>query len=1050
MSSSSSSSSSARQTKVAFQGVPGAYSELCIREFFGDLTRAGKAGGKGPAVVPLPCATFDLAFEALIKGRADLAMLPIENSLGGTIYRNIDLLLRCPVHVIGEHNFRVRHCLLALPGTKKAEVKTVISHPQALAQCEEYIRRLGATAQNELDTAGSAEMIQKQKLRGFAAVASSLAAETYGLEKLDEGIEDNSNNYTRFLCLQSIGDRPAVQLPFSLSLPRPEGTAMKTSIVFCLNGARRPGKLFKALSTFALRDISITKIESRPMKETQSVIRDARRPLYYDFVTLGSSGTLAGDDASAAKSRAKFQYVFYVDILAGIEEKQTVNALRHLGEVCSFLRVLGSYPESREMAAVVSAGETKESHENAQEKKKNNNKKGALRILVVGFGVFGQFLAKTYVRQGHVVFACSRSDYTSLAGTMGVNYFTMDKAKEFFATGGLDCIVLSMSINSFERVVKSLPWASLKTNTLVVDVLSVKIHPKTILLSELPFHLDILCTHPMFGPESGAKGWAGLPFMFERVRVRNRETCGKFVNTFGGEGCLMYEMTCEMHDSYAASSQFITHTTGRILSKLNIKSTPINTRGFESLLKLVETTCKDSFDLYEGLYKHNVHSREQLTHLRSAFDEIERILVSSEDRKKQEGGAQGAPENSDPSQREVNPNVASMKPSATIQIHALATKLKEEGQEIVSLAVGEPNDTKCPAPILEAAHKALADGRTYYTSSVGMLELRKEICAKLLRDNQLKYTPDCIVCSNGAKQSLMQLITAVASANDEVIVPAPYWTSYPEMCRLVGCKPVILPTEAKENYLVSPQQLEDAITPKTRVVILCSPSNPTGSVYPQSRLEGIAKVLRRHPRVLVLSDEIYEYITYDEDTPHFSIATLPDMYERTAVVNGFSKGFAMTGFRLGYIAAPPRLAKLCAKVQGQITSCPSSISQCAGVAALKMGMGPVEAMLKDFRKKRQFVMDSLAQMPDIECPMPLGAFYAFPRISAYYGKATPEGGKISNSTEFCKYLLSKYKVALVPGAGFGDDRCIRISYAGDMNDLRKAMSRLGECLKSLK
>mmetsp|Transcript_12792 Transcript_12792/g.24993 ORF Transcript_12792/g.24993 Transcript_12792/m.24993 type:complete len:978 (-) Transcript_12792:209-3142(-) len=974
-------------------------------------------------------------------------MLPVENSLGGTIYRNIDLLLRRNVHIIGEHNFRVRHCLLALPGTKKEDIKTVISHPQALAQCEEYINNLGAVAQNESDTAGSAEMIAQKKLKGFAAVASALAAKTYGLEILDEGIEDESSNFTRFLCLERIPEQQQTRPNPVVSLTE---TRMKTSIVFCLNGAREPGKLFKALSTFALRDISITKIESRPMKNIANIIREARKPFFNDFAAQSTEWKEGGGE----RLRAKFQYLFYIDVLAGIQDKTTVNALRHLGEVCSFLRVLGCYPESREMSIAPPSSEAKDQSEPTQEAKgdKALKKKGAMTILIVGFGVFGQFLAKTFVKQGHRVLATSRSDYTALAESMGVEYKTMDHIEELFGMDKLDSIVLSVSINSFKKVVSSLPWKCVKTplKTVVVDVLSVKIHAKTTLLSLLPPDFGILCTHPMFGPESGKNGWAGLPFMFDRVRVTDRRNCEKFVKIFSDERCSMYEMSCELHDSYAASSQFITHTTGRLLSKLGLQSTPINTKGFESLLKLIETTCKDSFDLYEGLYKHNVHSKQQLTHLRKAFDELEATLTQSDEQnRKKEEEKKAAAAGVHTSQAEVNPRVAAMKPSATIQIHSLATALKDEGKKVFSLAVGEPNDTPCPKPILKAAEVALRTGKTYYTSSVGMIELREEVCKKLKRDNGLDYTPGQIVCSNGAKQSIMQLVTALVSPSDEIIIPAPYWTSYPDICRMAGCEPVIVRTEAKDSYQMSAAQLEAAITPRTRALILCSPSNPTGSVYPEEKLKELAKVLEKYPRVFVISDEIYEYITYEGAT-HTSFASLPNMYERTAVVNGFSKGFAMTGFRLGYVAAPLKVAKLCAKVQGQITSCPCSISQHAGVAALRMGMKPVQDMIQDFTTKRQYVLDSLSKMTGVVCSRPMGAFYVLPQISAYYGRMTPDKKQIiSDSTSFCKHLLSEYKVALVPGIGFGDDRCLRISYAGAMSDLEEAMTRLKKCLDSL-
>ncbi len=386
-----------------------------------------------------------------------------------------------------------------------------------------------------------------------------------------------------------------------------------------------------------------------------------------------------------------------------------------------------------------------------------------------------------------------------------------------------------------------------------------------------------------------------------------------------------------------------------------------------------------------------------------------------------------------------NPRVASMQPSATLAMAGRAKKLKRAGADVIALSAGEP-DFNTPEPIAEAGIQAIREGFTRYTQNPGMPELREAICEKFARENNLEYAPAQILCSNGAKQSVAMAVSVLAAEGDEVLIPAPYWVSYPEMTRFAGAKPVIVHTTAETQYRLTPQQLADALTERTRVLILCSPSNPTGSVYTHEELAALAEVLHGHERVVVVSDEIYEHVIYD--AIHVPIASLPGMQERTITVNGFSKCFAMTGWRLGYMAGPEDIVKQAAKMQGQFTSAPSSISQRAGIAALNMDMELVRVMVQAFRERRDYLLERMSAVQGIHAPKPEGAFYLFPQCSDYYGTVAPSGRTINSSDDLCFYLLEEHLVALVPGAAFGDPNGIRISYAASMDNLQKAFDRI--------
>ena len=383
--------------------------------------------------------------------------------------------------------------------------------------------------------------------------------------------------------------------------------------------------------------------------------------------------------------------------------------------------------------------------------------------------------------------------------------------------------------------------------------------------------------------------------------------------------------------------------------------------------------------------------------------------------------------------------------SQTIRMAALGRELKAKGLDIIDFSIGEP-DFVTPDHIRDAGKKAIEDGYTHYTPVAGYPELRQAISEKLKRDNGLEYSPAQIVTSTGAKHSLANVIMSVVDPGDEVLVPTPYWVTYSELVRFVQGKVVFIRGSFDNGYKITPEQLEAAITPKTKLFIFSSPCNPSGSVYSREELSALAEVFRAHPRVVIISDEIYEYINYRGD--HASIASFDFLKDQVVVINGLSKGYAMTGWRLGYIAAPLALAKACEKLQGQVTSGTCSITQRAAIEALRGDIGPSKAMVAEFRKRRDFILGALADIPGLRIQEPDGAFYVFPDVSAYFSKHTPEGA-VGNADNLCMYLLEKGLISTVTGSAFGEPDCIRISYATSMEKIAEGMTRLKSALAAL-
>ncbi len=561
--------SPARRVRIAYQGSPGAYSQKAVFDLLGNN------------VVSIGYTTFEDVFDALSNDEVSYSLVPIQNSLGGSIHINYDLMLRHDMHIIAEYELKVEHCLLALPGTKKENLRMAMSHTQALAQCRNYLRSLNLSTVDGGDTAGSAKRISEEKMKDVAAVASRLASETYGLEVLDSNIEDDDVNYTRFLLLSKKSVKEYLT----------DETQSKTSIVFSLKN--QAGALHKVFSCFALRDIDLSKIESRPMNShLLAWLRST--------ISEGYSGS-----EYAVKSEPHFKYVFYIDFLAPELSTAACNSLAHLHELAPYMRVLGSYPiggnllgdivnEVAADAAVPSSLPTSFNlppftpipmierdgggvgglHEHFQDTQQ------PLEIGIIGFGKFGQYISKRLMGK-HKVRAMSRAMFSSAGKSMGIPYYNYLNHRIFF--DGLDVVLITVSIISFESVLRSIP-SQCWEGKLVVDALSVKKYPKKVLLDVLPPDTDILCTHPMFGPDSGSYSIASLPLVYDKVRVNTSEgkqRCSAFLDTFSEFRCKMVPMSCEMHDELSANSQFVTHLIGRILGELDIKESTIDTIGFK-------------------------------------------------------------------------------------------------------------------------------------------------------------------------------------------------------------------------------------------------------------------------------------------------------------------------------------------------------------------------------------------------------------------------------------------------------------------------------------
>ncbi|MEC4116979.1 pyridoxal phosphate-dependent aminotransferase [Myroides phaeus] len=391
----------------------------------------------------------------------------------------------------------------------------------------------------------------------------------------------------------------------------------------------------------------------------------------------------------------------------------------------------------------------------------------------------------------------------------------------------------------------------------------------------------------------------------------------------------------------------------------------------------------------------------------------------------------------------LSDRINSLTTSQTLAMAAKARELKSQGIDVISLSLGEP-DFNAPEFIKEAAIQAIKDNFSKYPPVDGYMELKEAISKKFKRDNNLNYAPNQIVVSTGAKQSLYNVAQVMINPGDEVVIPAPYWVSYAEIVKIAGGIPVEVPTSIDTDFKITPEQLESAITPKTKMIWFCSPCNPSGSVYSQSEFEAIATVLEKHPNIFILSDEIYEHINFTGS--HCSIGTIGNLQNRTITVNGIAKAFAMTGYRIGYIGAPEFIAKACTKMQGQVTSGANSIAQRATITAVEADPSVLKEMVQAFQKRRDLVVGLIKEIPGMKINVPEGAFYVFPDVSALFGK-TYQGVQVNNADDLSMYLLEKAHVATVTGDAFGNPNCIRMSYATSEDQLIEALRRVKEALK---
>jgi aspartate aminotransferase len=397
-------------------------------------------------------------------------------------------------------------------------------------------------------------------------------------------------------------------------------------------------------------------------------------------------------------------------------------------------------------------------------------------------------------------------------------------------------------------------------------------------------------------------------------------------------------------------------------------------------------------------------------------------------------------------QQLLSQRVNALSESETLKMARMGRELKAQGHDVISLSLGEP-DFDTPDHIKDAAYQALKDGYTKYTPVAGLPELTKAISEKFKRENNLDYRPEQIVVSNGAKQTVYNLCQALLNPGDEAIIFAPYWVSYFEIIKMAEATPVCVYAGVERDFKPTPEQLEAAITPRTKFLLFSSPCNPTGTVFTRDELQAYADVIARHDNVLIISDEIYEHINFTHE--HVSIGSFPNVKDRTITINGFAKGFAMTGWRLGYMGAPTVVADACTKIQGQVTSGASSFGQKAGAVALTSDLGPTEKMREAFRERRDIVLNMLEEIPGIKTNLPDGAFYIFPDISSFFGKS--DGTTTINSADdFCDYVMTNAYVGLVSGSAFGDPNCFRLSYAASEAQLREAVRRMKEVLGRLK
>ena len=884
--------------KVGYQGVKGCFSWEGLINFFENYKNINSINYD----------FFSEVFTALNNQQIDYGFLPIENSLGGSLIENYDLLTENNFKILGEYQMHINQCLFI---NKKADIttlKNVYSHPQALAQCKNNIIKMDLIPKDYFDTAGSTKMALKNI--NTACICPKEIGLKNNLQLIKENFQDNNINITRFYLITAnhkyINTISGKRTNFTLSFIIDDGI----------------GKLAQILSLFDKQSINLTKIMSRPFKNNVT---------------------------------EKFKYIFYCEgshhSTYDIFKSWTYNNLPNVN-------ILGIFPIYN------------------QNKLPLNDQ---FKIGIVGFGRFGQFLAKQMVTYGWEVHCTSKSNYNQIAKKIGVHYHL----KENFEKIKLDCVLFSVSINSFENVIKNINFDFFK-NKLIVDVLSVKKYPYKILTQLLPESADILLTHPMFGPDSAKITWNNKKFIYYNVRITDNKRLNNFLNFWSFNNCDMISLSPDWHDQYAANSQFLTHLTGRILNELNLSSTSIDTDGFKNLLKLVDCTTNDSWDLFDGLYKYNISSEETLNKFQWALSNINKKLNNNE-----------------------------IKKSATTEFFEKIQTL----DNIINLAIGIPVNSSFPPIKL-----TLKTNHLQYTPVSGIDKLKRKIvlyCNK--RENSKFDNYNCII-TPGGKAALLLSLAAISNPGNEWLIPSPYWVSYPDLVKSINCKYKMINTTLTNNWNINLYNIEIEFEKKSVLgIIICHPNNPLGKNYSDNFLKQLIVLSRKYNK-WIICDEVY--LSWSNAS---SILKFTQLNDKIISINSFSKGWGLMGLRVGWILTPHLISNKIISLKSTWLTCTSNFSQ---MVALKM-LGKkwnLEYKKLELEANKWYTLFNNYKIIYLKLD---GGIYLFPNIQKILLEKTVE--------QFCNDLLNE-GLAIMPGTNFGNKYHVRITLVLDSDKNDKAIN----------
>lgn len=960
-----------KKTTYCYQGVPGCYSEqACIGVSF--------KNHKIPTPETQECRSFPDVFQAVIR-KDFYGVIPVENSLGGSIHENFDLIqtYHQEIEVIQEYNLRIEHCLLALPGISINEIERVESHPQALAQCRETLSSLFSDTVDRIpihDTAYGAKNLQEKSRAQLdndptlktAIIASREAAQRYGLTILRESIEDNPQNYTRFWVIRKRPDRHVGTFQIA---QKTTNRMYKHSILFSLD--HKAGSLSKILSIFSVCNANLTKIESRPIRNPQ-------------------------------ESGHPFQYWFFVDFVEELPTDSSSCVIPMIvnlqGIVVYQFKSLGIYPYDETIYVP----------------------QHSLRVGIVGGGTFGQCIAKLLDSTHHIMLT-SRSDYSAICKRHGWEFYsTIDEWNKVEK----DVILIAVSIDSFDAVVQKIKFQ----DELVVDVLSVKEFPKQVLLKNTPQSCDILATHPMFGPNSIRAGNLP-PFILEKIRIGNTLRCQYFLESISNY-CRLVEMSCEKHDQELAIYQSITHYVNRILDQSGFTQAEYHKvpRSCRLLLDSIRLTKDDSDSLFYSLFKYNLYAKRLLKSLQKHQETLRDQILYNE-----------------ASVEKVGQNFFNLPIKiGTNEFDEIIKKKAgacSEGEEIAELHIGEPQYRPPDSVYQLMLQVSQQKERIVYTSIKGTQSCRQSIIDHYQMKG-IEFKLDEVICCNGGKQAIYQALLTLTDqpptrgSSWEVVLPTPYWGPYQKMVASSQAKLVYVETTAEEEYQINIKTLHTSLNSNSRILILCSPHNPTGVIYTKECLKGIARLCDIYRNLHIIWDEIYSDLILDKDSyddyPSL-IKIAPHLRDRIITINGFSKTYAMTGFRIGYALGRKEIITKMAYYQGQITSSAGELSQRAGSLCLEAyrDTNYVDTICRGLAKNASLLINCFQKINRIVFTKPKGGMYIYVNL---------EGVGIRDSYNWCCEMVAKYGVAFMPGNVFGDSCGIRICFAVGKPWIRRVVS----------